>query len=607
MKHINSFRTISKSTASILILLSSLMHYSPLFSQPDFNWSQKVETTVSGYAIYQPWVEFMHPGAAVLADSKGNVIISGTHGSTIDIDGSSNTQLLTFYGSNDMFVASYTAQGNVRWGFSLGSALQDYPMGIAVDSSDNVYLSGMFHDSIDLDPDSGIHMLTQDGTDRDLFIAKYDSAGTFVQAMQINTQYINPSAGFIYKIEFDSQQNMIVMGSYQGMIDLDPGPGINTLPLGANVNYGKSFIAKYDTNLQLLNAWPFLSPSSNIYMLDLVMASDNGFYITGDFTGNFDFDPGSATLNLYSLDRCGFVARYDSLCNPVWVKMLNNTMNYQSQSEYICKTPNDDVIIVGFFSGSLRFPLSSGDTTDMYASADYYDRDLYMAAYAANGDVRWAKHFPATQYQAQFNGLEFQNSTNTLFTSFTFPSQINLDPGNTNFEVSTGAFPDYDMALARFDNSNGDFIDGYELLSPGPDYNYIDVRGDDLYMMGMFTGTLDLDLSTVINDVQTDSDPGIFISKYALPVNISTSLTDQKNHPSEISFNNLISTEIKLNGNLREFSAYKIYSVDGKIISEGRINGEYINTSDLSDGLYLLYLSNGTNIAHTYRFVKQTR
>lgn len=78
-------------------------------------------------------------GESVALDGAGNVVVAGWFAGT-DMVFASDTILSN--GGNDIFVAKYDASGNEIWGKSAGGASNDVGNGIAIDASDNIYVSG---------------------------------------------------------------------------------------------------------------------------------------------------------------------------------------------------------------------------------------------------------------------------------------------------------------------------------------------------------------------------------------------------------------------------------------------------------------------------------
>src|SRR5437867_570055 len=71
------------------------------------------------------------------------------------------------------------------WAKQLGGSFSDIGLSIAVDSSGNVYTTGIFQGTADFDPGPGTYNLTSASSTFDVFISKLDSAGNFVWARRL--------------------------------------------------------------------------------------------------------------------------------------------------------------------------------------------------------------------------------------------------------------------------------------------------------------------------------------------------------------------------------------------------------------------------------------
>ncbi|MGH7895445.1 MAG: PKD domain-containing protein [Candidatus Binatia bacterium] len=108
-------------------------------------------------------------GNAVAMDASGNVVVTGYAIKAVDFGGG----LLSALGSADAFVAKYAAtSGAHQWSRRIGSTMNDYGYGVAVDGSGNVFVAGSFESTANF---GGTTVTPVGGSDA--FVAKYNSAG----------------------------------------------------------------------------------------------------------------------------------------------------------------------------------------------------------------------------------------------------------------------------------------------------------------------------------------------------------------------------------------------------------------------------------------------
>ena len=245
-------------------------------------------------------------------DSAGNIYIAGYFNRTFDFDPGIGVFNMTSAGSTDIFFAKYSSMGNLIFAKRIGDYSADYAVDIALDKSNNIYVTGYFWAAVDFDPDAGVSILTSQGLE-DCFIAKYDAAGNFILAKSIE----GASHSIPKRIFVDQQENIYLVGNFEGNIDCDPGPGTDI-----KNSYGKTdfFILKLDPTGILIYASSFGSTvfgaplSDDDYISGAVLDENGTIFITGRFGGDLDIDPGPVTHNLHS--TCGegrFLAKFNTM------------------------------------------------------------------------------------------------------------------------------------------------------------------------------------------------------------------------------------------------------------------------------------------------------
>ena len=200
-------------------------------------------------------------GYAVAVASSGNVYVSGVTRGTLG--GQANA------GIQDAFVAKYNPAGTLQWVRMAGSALFDYCYGVAVDSGENVYISGASYGNFD-----GHLNTDQDGTadTEDIFLVKYDSSG----AKQWSVFHGGAGNDVTYGMAVDAGDNIYINGNTDANLD-------------GQVNSGghDSILLKY--NSAGVRQWTrVLGTASGEYARGMAVDSSNDAYITGFTSGNLD-------------------------------------------------------------------------------------------------------------------------------------------------------------------------------------------------------------------------------------------------------------------------------------------------------------------------------
>ena len=153
-------------------------------------------------------------GVGVATDAGGNVVVTGLFNGTVDFGGGP----LTSAGGVDVFLAKYNAAGTHVWSQRFGGTSQDEGVGVATDASRNV-VTGLFRGTVDFGGGLDVPTLTSAGL-VDVFLAKYDAAGTHVWSQRFG----GTSHDEIFGVATDATGNFFVTGPFNGTVDFGGGP-----------------------------------------------------------------------------------------------------------------------------------------------------------------------------------------------------------------------------------------------------------------------------------------------------------------------------------------------------------------------------------------------
>jgi hypothetical protein len=315
---------------------------SKLDSSGNFVWAKRMGGT------------FVDQGIGIAVDGAGNVYTTGYFLRTADFDPGPGTYNLTTP-DMDIYVSKLDSSGNFVWAKSMGGANGDQGNSIAVDSSGNVYTTGLFKETADFDPGPGTYNLTSAGTD-DIFVSKLDSSGDFVWAKSMGG-VLQWDQG--WGIALDSAGNVCTTGRFEGTVDFDPGPGTY------NLSGGGCFVSKLDSSGDFV--W---AKSMGDWGRGIAVDGSGNVYTTGPFLGTADFDPGAGTYNLISAGLGDiFVSKLDSSGDFVWAKSVGGTGNDWGQDIGVDSAGN--VYTTGEFEGTVDFDPGTG--THNLTSAGAWD------------------------------------------------------------------------------------------------------------------------------------------------------------------------------------------------------------------------------------------
>ncbi|MGV3660795.1 MAG: SBBP repeat-containing protein [Prosthecobacter sp.] len=165
---------------------------------------------------------------AVTFDREGNVFLAGE---TTD-DGTFGDLKRTGLGATDFFLAKVSKEGRFLWVRSLGGSLVDRGYGVATDAAGNAYVTGHYQST---DAQANGQTLPNAG-DYDIFVAKYDPAGTLLWLRTAGGKGYDYGHGIVV----DSKGDIVITGAVAGEAkfgDVTVNAGSTTRPI---------FCAKYD-------------------------------------------------------------------------------------------------------------------------------------------------------------------------------------------------------------------------------------------------------------------------------------------------------------------------------------------------------------------------
>lgn len=246
---------------------------------------------------------------SIALDATGNIYLTGYITGTANLD-PVGTHNFTSNGASDIFLAKYNSSGVYQWGGTFGStsAYNEQGMGICVDATGNVYITGSFCGTSDFDISlSGTVNITPVAAG-DIFIAKYNSSGVYQWADDIGA-----CGGIQGNGIAANNSSVFVTGYYQCAPDFDPSPSGTSLPTW----YGgyDLFLASYDvTNGSLIGIDGIGNATGDWGNAVALDTSTNSVYITGYFSQTVNFNPSGTTLNLVSASNSEdvFLAKYNA-------------------------------------------------------------------------------------------------------------------------------------------------------------------------------------------------------------------------------------------------------------------------------------------------------
>ena len=386
-------------------------------------------------------VKYNSSGTKQWTKQLGSSGLDSANGIAIDSSGNVYVTGVTFggldwntsAGANDLFVVKYNSSGTKEWTEQLGSASSDYANGVATDSSGNVYVAGVTYGGLDGNSKGN----------SDLFVVKYNSSGTKEWTKQYGTDRYDEARG----VATDSSGNVYVVGGTKGNLN-----GIS------NSGRTDAFVIKFNSSgtkqwTKKLGTW------QNDLANGVATDSSGNFYVTGFTYQHLDGNTSAGKADL-------FVVKYNSSGTKQWTKQLGTSKHDRARG--VATDSSGNVYVTGDTYGGL-----DGNTNAGY-------NDLFVVKYNSSGTKQWTKQL-GTSSTDLANGIATDSSGNIYVAGGTYGG---LD-GNTNAGNS-------DLFVVKY-NSSGTKQWTKQLGSSSRDYDY-GVATDssrNVYVSGDTYGRLD--------------------------------------------------------------------------------------------------------------------
>jgi len=318
-------------------------------------------TTVSGGQLQ--WVrDIIGTGdvktRAVAVDHANNVVVAGFFGTGADFGGG----LKASHGMADMFIAKYTAQNSLVWAKALGEGADDTAYAVAVDSQDNVIVTGLFYGSMDF---GGVTLTSSGGPD--IFVAKYSAAGALAWAKRFGGGANDTGCS----VAVDRSDNVILTASFTGPVDF--GAGI----LGSATFYNMAVVKLSPAGATIwAKGWGGSNP---VFPYAATVDRSGDVEITGRLYGPTDLGGGLSSGGGI------FVTKYSGVDGSYrWGKVLGGTAGNGIATD----TNTGNIFVTGEFSGSVNLGGGSLSTLD--------NGGIFLAAYDPSGNWLWNKAYGAS-------------------------------------------------------------------------------------------------------------------------------------------------------------------------------------------------------------------
>ena len=271
--------------------------------------------------------------------------------------------------TDDIFVAKLNSSGVVQWVYAAGGTGRDRGRKIALDSSGNIYVTGYYWSTVDF----GGGNVTSNGN-WDAFLLKLNSSGTFQWVKSYGSNYNDLGRD----VAIDSNDNIYMLGNYRGTVDFGGGDE------NGAVN-GDIFLVKF--NSSGVFQWVYTAGASSADdSRALALDSSDNPYITGSFQSTVNFGGGNITAaNTDDL----FILKLNS--SGAYQNIYTSNIFTTQKGKGLAVDSSGNIYATGTFSGTVDF--GGGNITTS-------GNDIYLLKLNSSLAFQWVKRFAVDNGEA---------------------------------------------------------------------------------------------------------------------------------------------------------------------------------------------------------------
>lgn len=329
--------------------------------------------------------------------------------------------------------------------FALGGKGNDFCQDIRKDADGNIYMTLAFSDTIDLDPSPTVRRLVVSKGETDIAVLKLDRQGKFIWGFSVGSA----KADMPFVLRFDANRNIYIGGYYSDIFDANPLPNVaNNLAL-SGVRDG--FIAKYDSEGRYLAAFKIGGVSDDA-VSDFSVDAAGNLYVGGKYSGQVDFEPGTAVRNLTSRGLGDtFLAKYNDQFALQWAMSFGGTLDDVPEGNNVALAldQSNNVYLYTLFAQSIN--LSPLDARSNTFARPPDSLNTLVSKYNSSGNYIGAFYISSPRRMYSSSGGITVDGTGKVVITGGFQNTANFNPSSVDNTVNTTG--GRDIFIAKYSNS----------------------------------------------------------------------------------------------------------------------------------------------------------
>ena len=467
----------------------------------------EAESFPAGWAVPQAGTD-ANWAVGVALDDAGNVYAGGTFWGQVEFDPDPlGLAIRTAYGYSDAYVAKYTPDGDLLWAGTLSGNGYEELTGIAVDGDGAVYATGTFTGTVDFDPGAAVLNITSAGK-HDGFVVKLDTTGALAWARTFG----GPEDDFANAIDLErfvdgsgARWRVWVAGGFAGTPDFDPGPTVYPL-----ISHGSNDAFVLRLNPDGYFIWAVQAGGTGYDDARGLATDGTRAFVTGEFQGTADFDPGMGEAFLTSAGGTddAFAWMLNGNGTYGWAERIGGDSS--DGGSRVAADHDGSIFVFGAFQGTLDVDLPDGYHVSLTSKGT---DDLFLVKMADDGTAEWARSLGGTGFDTPL-GIDL-GPGDGIYLAGSFEETADFDPFPGGFVLT--AKDQVDAFAVRLDSS-GFPTQGTAIGGVGIDRaSGIAVdAGGFVHLAGGFSGTADFDPGPGVADLTSQGQDDGFVAKMDL-------------------------------------------------------------------------------------------
>ncbi len=374
---------------------------------------------------------------ALATDSSGNLLVAGEFYNTRDFDLGPGVFSLTSNGQQDVFILKLDVNGNFLWAKSMGGPDYDRVITFSNPVNNSFFITGYFDTSADLDPNPLVNQPFSSAGLSDIFITKMDLNG--------NTLWTSRLGGTLNEVGVSvtttSLGNTYLAGAFcSPVVDFNPGIGTYTLASANGITAGFAvFVLKLNNANNFIWAKRLGSSTGQIGVRSVVADSLENVYLSGNFNGTCDVNPGFPVYNITAGSSLNnfYTAKLDSAGNFGWAGSMPSPG--VSFVDGMVRDLAGNLCLTGCFRNTIDFDPGPGQWISS-VNGSSTTANPFLIKLSSSGVLLDVKHMKS-QFESRAQDICTDGSGNIYLTGF-YADTCYFDFGWGPYPLtSTGSYP----------------------------------------------------------------------------------------------------------------------------------------------------------------------